>query len=347
MRVSDLDYDLPERLIAQEPSVRRGESRLMVVDRRSGAIAHRQFGELAALLRAGDLLVFNDTRVLPARLLARRSSGARIDGLFLDEPEPGRWRVMLNRSRRLRAGEVLRLRGDRYALVLEEPLGRGSWTARVLPPAPAEEALAQCGLTPLPPYIQRGAADGSRERLDRERYQTVYAQRAGAIAAPTAGLHFTDAQLRELDDAGIGRAKLTLHVGPGTFLPITVESLDEHPMHAERYELPEATAAVVNQTRRRGGRVIAVGTTSLRVLETRIDEQGEVTAGCGETRLLIRPPQDVRSADGLITNFHLPRSTLLALVFAFASREIILRAYEEAIARDYRFYSYGDAMLIV
>lgn len=377
MRLSELHYELPEELIAQEPAQRRDRSRLLVLDRATGVCTHESFDRLPTLLPAGSLLVLNDTRVLPARLPMRRASGGRVEGLFLREPRPGQWELMLTGSARLKPNELLHIVGSDQQLKLRERLEAGVWLAEPVPPGDTQKILDAHGLAPLPPYIKRpvrpmptrsasegqlfvedegerggggeGEKEGSADRPyvdDRDRYQTVYARKPGAIAAPTAGLHFTPELLDALTDAGMETTFVTLHVGVGTFAPIRYEDLAAHPMHAEWFECSEKTAAAINQAREQGRPVVAVGTTSVRVLESSANENGRVRPGRGETRIFIYPPYRFRVVDKLITNFHLPESTLLALVFAFAGREHILAAYAEAIRQRYRFYSYGDAMLI-
>jgi len=366
---------LPRERIAQQPADRRDASRLLVLDRAAGRRRHTSFRQLPGLLPPGSLLVMNDTRVLPARLRLRRRTGMRIEGLFLREPEPGVWEVMLTGSGRLRAGEHLLIDESARTLLLLERLEAGTWRAGPAPGGDAFEILAECGRTPLPPYVKRGGGRGAggegrgtrgegkerkreremegwrdgeiAEQEDRERYQTVYARQPGAVAAPTAGLHFTPAVFEQLNAAGIERVFVTLHVGVGTFAPIRCDDLADHEMHAEWYDCPAAAASAVNAARNRGRPIVAVGTTSVRVLESCADEAGHVRAGTGRTRLFIYPPYRFRVVDKLLTNFHLPGSTLLAMVFAFAGREQILAAYEDAIRNGYRFYSYGDAMLIL
>ena len=351
MRIEEFDYELPAERIAQEPPDRREASRLMILDRRGDGVAETGFAALPDRLRAGDLVVLNETRVVPARFRARKPTGGQVEILLLDgagEEESALRTVLLSTSKGVRAGVRLRIAADLEAEVIEGPReGR----ARVLFRAPGsasgvEDRLRRHGVMPLPPYIGRLPAD-PRDRLDCDRYQTVYAARDGAVAAPTAGLHFTAALLEELVRRGIALARLVLHVGPGTFLPVRAAAIEDHRVEPERYVLPEETAAAIRACRRRGGRVVAVGTTVTRVLEARAVDGGGVEAGAGWCDLYIRPGHEFRVVDALLTNLHLPRSSLLILVAAFAGRERILAAYEEAIARGYRFYSYGDAMLIV
>jgi S-adenosylmethionine:tRNA ribosyltransferase-isomerase len=353
--LDDFDYDLPDDRVAQHPVERRDASRLMVLKRVDGSISHHQFSDLPALLNPGDLLVRNNTQVIPARFQTVRPTGGRIEGLFLHETPQGQWRVMLRNASRCRQGERLSFQADpALGLILEESLGEGNWQVRPDPPRPAEIILQQVGTAPLPPYIQRHS--GQSSQTDQQRYQTLYASRPGAVAAPTAGLHFTPQVDRALRMRHIDITELTLHVGTGTFLPVKSKTLAEHPMHTERYELPAATVHAIATTRQQAGRIVAVGTTSVRVLETVAQTHGGTlpeTTHRGSTDLFVYPPAAFRVVDVLLTNFHLPRSTLLMLVAAFCSPEgtdgidMILHAYRTAIAEGYRFYSYGDAMLIL
>lgn len=346
----ELDYALPPELIAQAPAEPRDASRLLVLERATGRISHRVFRQLGEWLRPGDCLVLNNTRVLPARFFCRRETGGRVEGLFLRDARAGSggsasqaWCVLLKPAARLNVGERLRCDGaDDQALVIAERHERGEWTVRPEPATSAEALLARIGQAPLPPYIHRG--DGPSPD-DSERYQTVYARQAGAVAAPTAGLHFTTELLRRLRADGVQMAEVTLHVGLGTFAPIEVADLCDHRMHSEWFECPGETVERIAATRRAGGRIVAVGTTSARVLESL---PAEVRGGTrGWTDIFVYPPYAFRNVDALLTNFHLPGSTLMALVMAFAGVEVVRAAYQEAIAERYRFYSYGDAMAIV
>jgi S-adenosylmethionine:tRNA ribosyltransferase-isomerase len=351
MRVDPLDYDLPEDLIAQEPAPRRDASRLLVLDRTRGQLAETTFAGLRDHLRPGDLLVLNDTRVLPARLHARKASGGRADLLLLardgdGDPRGEAWTCMISTGRGIRPGAVLAIAPGFDAEVLGEIAG-GRVRVRLRAPAGGvEAAIRRHGVMPVPPYIRREPGD-PREGLDRERYQTVYAGPEGAIAAPTAGLHFTDELLRDLEARGVTTARLTLHVGPGTFLPLRGERLEDHRLEPEAYRLPEETTAAVAACRARGGRVVAVGTTVTRALEHAARDGGGVAPGQGWCDLYIVPGHRFRVVDALLTNFHLPRTSLLALVAAFAGRDRVLAAYREAIRRRFRVYSYGDAMLVL
>lgn len=341
MQLSDFDYDLPERLIAQEPVSPRDASRLLVLPP-VGPPEHRRFTDLEALLAPGDLLVFNDTKVIPARLVGRKATGGKIELLLCEPLEAGlgaRWRAMGQASKPIRVGTVVELEG--LSARVEAVEGEGFYVVLLDREGEAlEAALARAGRVPLPPYIRREPGP-----QDRERYQTIWARAPGSAAAPTAGLHFTERLLARLDARGVRRTSVTLHVGPGTFLPVRGESLEGHRMHPERYDVPPAAAAAIAACRARGGRVVAVGTTTVRTLESAFDGEG-IAAGPGRTSLFIRPAHPFRTVDALVTNFHLPRSTLLVLVCAFGGTGRVLAAYREAVEREYRFFSYGDAMFL-
>lgn len=372
-RTADYEYELPEGRIARHPAERRDGSRLLVVDRAGDAILHRDFPDLLAWFRPGDLLVVNESRVLPARLRGRRATGGKVEALLLSpedggppeaavgpgaDPGPARpdravWTALLRPGRKLRSGDVITVpppdrTGDSGpspdALELtvdDDPHAEGVRRVRFPAGIDPVEALRTYGEIPLPPYLERDP-----EPEDHERYQTVYARVPGSVAAPTAGLHFTDDLLERLGAAGVERATVTLHVGVGTFRPVDVDDPAEHTMHTEVYHVPEETAAAVAACRARNGAVWAVGTTVVRTLESVADEEGRVRAGSGATDLFLHPPKRLRVVDGLLTNFHLPRSTLMMLVATVAGYERTMTAYGEAVAEGYRFYSYGDAMLI-
>ncbi len=345
MKLSLFDYRLPPELIAQRPAEPRDSSQMMVLDREGGGIEHRGFRELPALLRPGDLLVVNETRVIPARLIGRRSSGARVEILLLHRLDGGCWRCLVSPGRRVRPGDEIDF-GQGVSGEVVERTGGGTRSVRFRHEGRGEflEALERVGRTPLPPYIKRPEPDPA----DRERYQTVFASSPGAVAAPTAGLHFTPGVLGKLRERGVETARLTLHVGLGTFRPVEVENIEEHRMDAEWFEIGAGAAEKINAVRSAGGRLVAVGTTVVRSLESAWNvEAGAVRPTSGWTELFISPGYRFRSIDALLTNFHLPRSSLLMLVCALAGREAILAAYAEAIERRYRFYSYGDCMLIV
>jgi S-adenosylmethionine:tRNA ribosyltransferase-isomerase len=336
MKLSEFDYELPDALIARHPTERRTDSRLLVVAP-EGGLADRGITDLPGLLRAGDLLVLNDTRVMRARLLGSKTgSGGRVEALIERITGTHEAIALLRASKTPRPGTELRLgqarvvvgerAGDCFMLRFDEPV---------------DAVLERDGSVPLPPYLGR-----TPEEADSNRYQTVYARESGSVAAPTAGLHFDEALLARLREAGVGTAFVTLHVGAGTFQPVRVDDVSQHRMHAERFEVPAATAEAIHRTRAAGGRIVAVGTTSLRTLESAVDDAGAVRATSGETELFVTPGFRFRAVDLLLTNFHLPRSTLLMLVSAFAVVRCIRQAYAHAIAGGYRFYSYGDAMLL-
>ncbi len=343
MQTDLFDYDLPPHLIAQEPCAERDRARLLVVRRSTGAISHHIFRDLPDLLAPGDLLVLNDTRVVPARLLGQRErTGGKWEGLFLREHPDGCWELLSQTRGRLVAGETIAIEPGPLKLALVEKTAEGRWLARPSVPDSVVELLRRHGQVPLPPYIRKGHATAA----DHQRYQTVYARQAGAVAAPTAGLHFTPRVFEMLKERGIDWTFLTLHVGLGTFQPIQAERIEEHRMHREWGELSAASAEAIRKCKERGGRVVAVGTTSVRVLES-VAATGPVRTWSGETGLYIYPPYRFRAVDALVTNFHLPRTSLLLLVSAFAGIELTREAYAAAIAEEYRFYSYGDAMLII
>ncbi|MAL94331.1 MAG: tRNA preQ1(34) S-adenosylmethionine ribosyltransferase-isomerase QueA [Haliea sp.] len=346
MRKSDFFYDLPPELIAQHPLPERGASRLLCLEGASGAVAHRRFTDLPELLRPEDLLVFNNTRVIPARLWGQKSSGGRVEILIerltgvdtalahirsSKSPKPGTTLLLAEREGEEPGPWQLEVTGREGALFcLRTPDG-----------SPLPALLNQIGHMPLPPYIAR-----EDEQLDQSRYQTVYAEKEGAVAAPTAGLHFTDSLLAQLDAQGVHRAAVTLHVGAGTFQPVRTDNIEDHHMHAEYLEVDEQVCAAVEACRARGGRVVAVGTTAVRSLESAACGKGRVAPMTGDTDIFIYPGYRFRVVDALVTNFHLPESTLVMLVSAFAGREAVLAAYAEAIAQRYRFFSYGDAMFL-
>jgi S-adenosylmethionine:tRNA ribosyltransferase-isomerase len=351
MRVSDFDFDLPAELIAQEPPPTRGGSRLLVLHRARGDVLHTVFSVLPDLLAPGDLLVVNDTRVFAARLLGHRTpSGGAVECLLVAKVDDGadgqRWEALMHPGQKLKPGARVVFEGVHP--IEGEVLERRFYGRRVIrlwtrDGSPVDDAVDAIGHVPLPPYIHRPDRDS-----DRERYQTVFAKQRGSVAAPTAGLHFSDDLLARLDARGVARAAVTLHVGYGTFQPVRVDDVEQHRVEPERYEIGEAAALAINRARDQGRRVIAVGTTTTRTLEAAAQAHGgRIVPGRGTADLFIYPGHRFAVIDGLLTNFHLPRSSLLMLVAAFAGRERVLAAYREAIDRRYRFYSYGDAMLIV
>lgn len=358
MKTADLDFELPDRLLARSAAEPRDAARLLVLRRATGQLEHRRVRDLPDLgvLKAGDLLVVNETKVLPARFHAvRESTGGRAEGLFLAEPAAGQWRFMMQTRGSPRVGEVLRLDSG-ATLVLREKLDGGQWQAQLQADAPTLAVLERVGATPIPPYIRKARKqDGGPEDRpeDPVRYNTVFAQTPGSVAAPTAGLHFTPELLARLQAAGVALATVTLHVGPGTFAPVKAETLADHPIHSEQLSVTAATIQTLLDTRAKGGRILVVGTTSVRCLESLPQDLAAyaTTGYAGDTRLFIRPDDPdfkFRFTDFLLTNFHLPRSTLLALVAALPGVGLnrLLATYREAVAREYRFYSYGDAMLV-
>lgn len=349
MNVADFDFDLPEDLIAQDPPAERGGSRLLMLDRAGGGVSHHRFAELPSLLRAGDLLVVNDTKVFPARLIGHRLPGGGAAECFLVRPTGtgDEWVALVHPGQRLREGARMAFAGGGRRLDAEV-VGmhfHGRRTVRLWTDdgSSVREAIDAIGHIPLPPYIKRGDAPA-----DRDRYQTVFSRDPGSIAAPTAGLHFTPALLDALAARGVARVAITLHVGYGTFQPIRVERVEDHQMEPEHFEVSAGTAAALTAARREGRRIITVGTTSTRTIESlAIDAGGAVQPGHGETALFIHPGHQFRLVSGMITNFHLPQSSLIMLVSALAGREHVLAAYETAVKERYRFYSYGDAMLVL
>ncbi len=342
MQLKDFHYDLPPDLIAQEPTLEREEARLMTLNRANGDVGEKVIADIAEFFGPGDLLVINDTRVIPARLLGSKETGGRAEVFLVRRLSgPGEvWQCLIKASKRPAKGTLITLPEGVAARVMDRGEGE-TWNVSFSPEEGFLDRLEKIGSMPLPPYIRR-AADAD----DRERYQTVFARAKGAVAAPTAGLHFTESLLQKIRQRGAEIVPLTLHVGLGTFMPIRVHDLSEHRMHREHYQLPEATAQAVTATKKSGGRVIALGTTSARALEHAADTGGTLQAKEGEADIFILPGYNFKVVDALITNFHLPESTLLMLVSAFAGQEKLYNAYAEAIKRKFRFFSYGDAMFI-
>ncbi len=345
LRTSEFDYDLPARLIAQRPAPRRDGSRLLVLDRKAGTLEDRRFPDFLDYPSPGDVLVLNDTRVFPARLLGHKPTGAAAEVLLLN-PLPGdstgrKWEALVRPGGKLKPGRLVVV-SDELRVRIEDSTPDGGRIVHLEGEGDPFELIERHGRVPLPPYIERPA-----DQEDRERYQTVYADAVGSVAAPTAGLHFTTGLLEAAARKSVHVARVTLHVGPGTFRPVDVEDPREHVLHSERWEMTPDTARLLNDARGSGGRIWAVGTTSARVLETTVQSDRRFAPGSGWTELYILPPYEFRGVDGLVTNFHLPRSSLLMLVSAFAGTELVLRAYRHAVSEAYRFYSYGDAMLIL
>ncbi|HPX62022.1 MAG TPA: tRNA preQ1(34) S-adenosylmethionine ribosyltransferase-isomerase QueA [Deltaproteobacteria bacterium] len=342
MLVKEFDYELPDSLIARRPAAERDASRLLVMERASGTFRDGCFPEIVDCLASGDLLVFNDTRVIPARLAGRKATGGKVE-VFLVRRQEGqaeRWYCLIKGSKGMGAGDRIDLAAGMGARICSHP-DRETWLVEFGGDDLFETWLEREGQMPLPPYLQRPA-----DSFDRERYQTVMAAVPGAVAAPTAGLHFTEGLLEAIRCRGVNIASITLHTGLGTFLPVRVERVEEHRIHTEQYSISPETALLINQTRERGGRIVAVGTTTTRTLEYAADSHGIITPGSGEADIFIYPGYSFKVVDALLTNFHLPESTLLMLVSAFAGRDAVLAAYRHAIADGYRFFSYGDAMFI-
>jgi S-adenosylmethionine:tRNA ribosyltransferase-isomerase len=361
MLTSDFNYVLPQELIAQEPLPMRGMSRMMVLHRKSGGIEHRVVRDLPEYLNADDLLVLNDTKVFPARLLGVWADTGGAIELLLTDPLPlpqtalaGQdskettcWSCISGSGRAVRAGLVARFANGEIEGHIIERTGDGVCTVLFQVQRPLMELLHQYGHTPVPPYIRRKGVNG-HERMDRERYQTIYAREVGAVAAPTAGLHFNDAIFSNLDLKGVSRTSVTLHVGPGTFKPVKCDTVEDHKMDPERYSVSRATSDAIDACKSNGGRVVAVGSTTVRTLETvATANNGKVVPAAGASSIFIYPPYDFKVVDVMLTNFHLPQSTLIMMVSALAGRDLILKAYREAVEHKYRFFSYGDCMLII
>ena len=339
MTVADFDYFLPEELIAQTPLANRPSSRLLVLDKKTGAVEHRTFRDILEYLNPGDCLVLNDTKVLPARLLGTNPTGATIEFLLLSQREGDVWEIIVRPGKKCTPGKVISFGEGKLTGEILEVLENGNRLVKFTYDGIFNEVLDSLGEMPLPPYIHEKLAD-------RDRYQTVYARHDGSAAAPTAGLHFNEEFLEEIKSKGVKLAFVTLHVGLGTFRPVKAEKITDHEMHKERYIVSTETAEIINNTKKSGGKVVCVGTTSTRVLESIADENGFISACSGETGIFIYPGYKFRCLDSLITNFHLPKSTLIMLVSALAGRENVLAAYNQAVEEKYRFFSFGDAMLI-
>lgn len=339
MQLSDFDYFLPKELIAQYPAKRRTDSRLLILYRGDGRIEHRRFSDIIDYINKHDLLILNNTKVFPARLFGKKITGGRIEALLLKAIGDGRWECQV--GGKLKKAEDI-IFDDGLKAKAEEDLCAGRKIIRFDEIKGLEERLERLGKVPLPPYIKRDAAIS-----DKRRYQTVYAKIKGAVAAPTAGLHFSDALLSKIKKKGARIKEVTLHVGPGTFQPVKCDNISEHRMEPEYFRITEDAAKAVNKVKAKKGRIIAVGTTSAKALESAVDDSGMLNVREGYSKLFIHPPYRFKIVDALLTNFHLPKSTLLMLVSAYAGRELMLRAYDEAVKQGYRFYSYGDAMLII
>jgi len=335
MKLSDYRYELPRELIAQEPSDVRDMSKLMVVDRKDESINERVFKDVIEYFSSGDVLVVNDTKVIPARLIGRKKTGGKVEVFLLEKVKDKTWKCLVNPGKRLQVGAEIMIDGISAKIIDRTPSGE-----RIIEFDSSDSEIFNVGEIPLPPYIQN-------DTVDRNRYQTVYAEREGAVAAPTAGLHFTPDLLSQIKKIGVKILKITLHVGIGTFRPIKTDNVDDHKMDFEWYKISDEIAGSINETKKNGGKIFACGTTVVRTLESNVDENGKLVAGSGKTDLFIKPGFQYKVVDKLITNFHLPGSTLLLLVSAFSNRELMLRAYQQAINSRFRFFSFGDAMLIL
>ncbi len=341
MDIADFDYSLPQELIAQDPVIERDSSRLMVVRLDGEDFEHRRFGNLVEYLKPGDALIINDTKVIPARLIGcKETTGARVEVLLLKQLDARRWETLVRPGKKAGPGTRLIFKKNLLACRILDNTAFGGRVVEMDFAGAFEEILAEVGIMPLPPYIKKPL-------MDKNRYQTVYARLAGSAAAPTAGLHFTAGLLARIKEMGVAVAPVLLHVGLGTFRPVKVEDITKHNMHAEYYEVPEETVLAISGARERGGRIVAVGTTTTRCLESASDGSGRLRPGSGWTDIFIYPGYKFKVIDGMVTNFHLPRSTLLMMVSALAGREKIIAAYQEAVRRGYRFFSFGDAMIII
>lgn len=345
MKLSEFDYELPEELIAQFPAQKRDFSRLLVLDKNSGNIEHKHFYDIVDYLDENDVLVLNNTRVIPARLFAKKSTGANIEIFLLKEVQKNTWEVLLRPAKRVKNGDVLAVNED-LSVRLEKKLADGKALVSMIYEGDIFEILDKVGRVPLPPYIERKMTDTQLEKLDYERYQTVYAKNKGSVAAPTAGLHFTEEILEKLKNKGVQICYVTLNVGLGTFKPVNTENIEDHKMDNEAFEITDETAKIISNGIKTGKRIVAVGTTSTRTLETVFQKYGEIKAIKDSSEMFIYPGYEFKVVDALITNFHLPKSTLIMLVSALAGKDKIFNAYKEAISEKYRFYSYGDCMLI-
>jgi len=339
MNKQDFYYDLPQHLIAQKPAAQRDGSRLMHLNRSTGQVTHKQFKDIVSLLNPGDCIVINDSKVIPARLMGK-SGEAQIEMLLHEKLPDGRWTVLTKPGRKAREGDILTFAEGRLKARVDELIEDGLRVVTLEYEGDFEQLLVEIGEMPLPHYITE------KNDNDDERYQTVYATHGGSVAAPTAGLHFTEELMAELEAKGIKIARITLHVGIGTFRPVKEDDITQHHMHSEYCRIEPHVADLLNATKAAGGKIIAIGTTSCRTLESRVDDKGKIMAGAGKTDIFIFPGFEFKAIDGLLTNFHLPESTLIMLVSAIAGREAVLAAYNEAVKEEYRFFSYGDAMLI-
>ena len=345
MKLSEFDYELPEELIAQFPAQRRDCSKMLVLDKKTGECEHKHFYDIVDYLDENDVLVLNNTRVIPARLFARKSTGANIEIFLLKEVKKQHWEVLLRPAKRVKIGDVLKV-SEELSVEAVEKYDSGKALVKLIYSGDIFEILDRVGKIPLPPYIERKMTDAELDKLDYERYQTVYSKERGSVAAPTAGLHFTKEILAKLKEKGVQVCYVTLNVGLGTFKPVNTENIEDHKMDNEVFEVGEEAAKIISEGMKSGKRIVAVGTTSTRTLETTFQKYGEIKSVKDSSEMFIYPGYEFKVVDALITNFHLPKSTLIMLVSALAGKENIFNAYKEAIAQKYRFYSYGDCMFI-
>ena len=344
--LSDFDYELPENLIAQLPADKRDNSKMMVLEKDHHSISHKHFYDIVDLIDKDTILVLNNTKVMPARLIGYKDTGAKIEVFLLKSLAGRNWEVLIKPSKRIKVGSVVTISEELSVKALERTEEDGGWIVELIYDGDILDVLHRNGNIPLPPYIERKLQDEDVKKLDFERYQTVYAKDEGSVAAPTAGLHFTQEILQRLKDKGVEIAYVTLNVGLGTFRPVKCENVLEHKMHSESFEITEETAKIINEAKAKGKKLTAVGTTTVRTLETAFKQFGEIKACKSASELFIYPPYEFKVVDSLITNFHLPKSTLLMLVSALAGKDFIFEAYDEAIKNEYRFFSYGDCMFI-
>ena len=343
MKTDLFNYDLPPELIAQHPPERRELARMMVLHRATGTIEHRHISDISDYLKGPDVLVVNNTKVIPARVFGKKASGGKVELLLLEETAPSEWNVLMKTSRRPKIGDSFSLCSEKATATMLRDGEQGEALLRIESDRPLMEVLDEEGVPPLPPYIARKEQTAAQIDEDKNRYQTVYASEPGAAAAPTAGLHFTPDLIQSLEQQGVSKAELTLHVGLGTFRPVSVDIITDHEMHHERYAVSQEAAATISDARKNGGRIVAVGSTSVRTLES----LSSIECAEGSTNIFIYPPYEFQHVDAILTNFHLPKSTLLMMMSAFSNRDLMMKAYETAVAEKYRFFSYGDCMLIL
>ncbi len=345
MKTSDFDYELPENLIAQFPTQKRSESKMLVLDKSKQSLEHKHFYDIVDYLTDNDILVLNNTKVIPARLFGKKETGAKIEVFLLKDLKNGRWEVLMKPAKRVHLNDKIKI-SDELSVIAKEQMEDGKRIVEIVCEGDIYDLLNKYGNIPLPPYIERKMTSDEIKKLDYNRYQTVYAKNEGSVAAPTAGLHFTEEILQKLKNKGVTVCYVTLNVGLGTFRPVKCDDVTEHKMDSEEFEISEETAKIITEGKANGKNIVAVGTTSVRTLETAYTQFGEIKACKSSSRLFIYPPYEFKVIDKLITNFHLPKSTLIMLVSAFAGKDFVFRAYKTAVENNYRFYSYGDCMFI-